>query len=66
MTKIRTVYGNCFDGKRIISLPITVRVTVDRHGKTLSLSDDNGACMFVVALEGLEDLIRSGWEEEDT
>ena len=64
MTKVRTVNGSAYTPDGIIcNKQITVRVTVDRIGKTLSLSDDK-KIMLAVPLEGLEDLIVSGWEAD--
>lgn len=64
MTKVREVLGIRSNGHQIWPEKITVRVTVDEHGKSLTLSNDRDT-MFQVAMEGLEDLVRSGWEHHE-
>lgn len=42
-----------------------VRITADKYGKTLSISDEeNGGAMYVIPLESIEDRLRyifKGW-----
>ena len=63
MTKVRTVDGAICRTNSITHTDITVRVTVDATGKSLSLSDDE-TVLLEVPLEGLEDMIVSGWDTE--
>ena len=64
MMRIKTVDGCRSNGNQIWPERIVVRVTVDEHGKTLSLSNDRDV-MLTVPMEGLEDLVRSGWEHRN-
>lgn len=63
MTKVRTVDGGICRNGIVNFTDITVRVTVDAMGKSLSLSDDE-TVLLEVPLEGLEDMIVSGWDNE--
>lgn len=57
MTKINVVAGYVFDGNQAKTIPIVCRVTVDKRGATLSLSDDK-TTQFVIALEDVDDMIK--------
>ena len=63
MTKVRTVDGVICTNNTFKFSDITVRVTVDAMGKSLSLSDDK-TVLLEVPLEWLEDMIVSGWDNE--
>ena len=63
MTKVRTVVGAIAWDNIVKFTDITVRVTVDAVGKSLSLSDDK-TVLLEVPLEGLDDMIVSGWDNE--
>lgn len=63
MTKVRTVGGAIAMNNIVKFTGVTVRVTVDAMGKSLSLSDDK-TVLLEVPLEGLEDMIVSGWDNE--
>ena len=63
MTKIKTINGTIYDMKSYKSADITVRVTYDKIGKTLSLSDDKNI-MLCVPMEGLEGILVPDWELE--
>lgn len=63
MTKVRTVDGGICRNGIVKFTDTTVRVTVDAMGKSLSLSDDE-TVLLEVPLEGLEDMIVSGWDNE--
>ena len=63
MTKIKTINGTIYDMKSYKSADITVRVTYDKIGKTLSLSDDE-RIMLCVPMEGLEGIVVPDWELE--
>ncbi len=52
----RTVKGAWSDGLHIWGQDVTVRITKDATGETLSLSDEKGL-MLLVPLEPLRDLI---------
>lgn len=43
--------------KGLKMIPITVRVTSDKHGQTLSLADDSAGAMISVPLEQLKGII---------
>lgn len=63
MTKIKTINGTIYDMQSYKSADITVRVTYDKIGKTLSLSDDE-SIMLCVPMEGLEGILVPDWELE--
>lgn len=55
-TFTKTVSGLFSDGKRFNRTPVTVRITKDKNGQTLSLSDDN-AVMLLIPLEPLKGML---------
>ena len=61
MTKTRTIDGLVSvlekKGIRFISRRITVRVTRDKHGQSLSLADETNGVMFEIPVEPVADLI---------
>ena len=65
-TEERTVLGISMDLRprmRQIRLgPITVRITADRIGKSMSLYDEKRMVMMQIPLEPLEDLLRQAME----
>lgn len=63
MTKLATINGTIYDMKSYKNAEITVRVTYDKVGKTLSLSDDK-SIMLCVPMEGLEGIVVPDWELE--
>ena len=60
MTKKKRVKGAILSGNKLKEADIDVRVTVDRLGKTLSLSDGKKV-MLLVPMEGLEKLVLPGF-----
>ena len=60
MTKMAKVKGMIVSGNKIKNADIEVRVTVDKIGKTLSLSDGKRV-LLCVPMEGLERLILPGF-----
>lgn len=61
-TRERTVNGMVVvmvgDKGRISPAPITVRLTVDKHGKSLSLAFDEVGAMYMIPLEPVSDMLR--------
>ena len=64
MTKEKIVEGLMSDGYKIKPKKITLRVTVDEFGKSLSLSDDE-TIMLHIGLEAVKDIIApvGDWEK---
>lgn len=60
VTKMAKVKGMIVSGNKMKNADIEVRVTVDKIGKTLSLSDGKRV-MLGVPMEGLEKLILPGF-----
>lgn len=56
MNIIKKADGCRYDGKKIIDTNITVRITSDEMGKTLSLADENPffGVMLAIPLESIE------------
>ena len=65
MTKALTVSGLFFSPRGTIHVPITVRVTADSRGKSMSLAAEDIGMMLKVGLEGLEELVLPAWESDD-
>ena len=67
-TEERTVQGISMDlrprMRQIRPGPITVRITADRIGKSMSLCDENLMVMMQIPLAPLEDLIRQALEKQ--
>ena len=57
MTKIKTVQGIIFLRDKMASIPITLRVTRDKSGQSISLADDNQGLMMEIPVEPVMDLI---------
>lgn len=57
MTKLRTVQGIIVLRDKMASIPITLRVTRDKVGQSISLSDDNMGLMLEIPVEPVLDLI---------
>ena len=66
MTKEKTVNGLKSNGFYIKCKQITLRVTIDENGKSLSLSDDQKV-MLMIPLEAVKDIIVpvGSWEVEN-
>lgn len=56
MTKYAEARGLVFDGKKFKPETVTVRVTADSNGKSISFSDDKSV-MIHVAIKDIEDLL---------
>ena len=56
-TRVRVVNGMLGAENRIKPVPITVRLTVDAIGKSLSLASDDIGVMFMIPLETIADWI---------
>lgn len=52
----KTVTGMITDGKHLGRTPVTVRMTSDKKGQTLSLNV--GEIMMAISLEDVQDIIR--------
>ena len=57
MYKEQRVNGMKFDAKGMRKLEITVRMTVDEHGQSISFSDDEDV-LLMIPLESVSDLIK--------
>lgn len=57
MTKGKTVQGLIFFKDKMGKLPITLRVTRDAMGQSISLADDNGGLILEIPVEPVKDLI---------
>ena len=58
MYKERKVRGMLSDGQDMKMADITLRVTVDRVGKSLSLTSEDDSIMLLIPLEPVQDLVR--------
>ena len=58
MYKEKQVDGMKFDAKGMRKLAITVRMTVDEHGQSISFSDDEEV-LLMIPLESVSDLIKA-------
>ena len=60
MTRTKDVNGMMSTVYRPIPIPtkVTVRITSDEHGETLSLSDDKAEIMLIIPIEPVNDLIK--------
>ena len=63
MTKEKTINGLFFEGFHVKPKPITLRVTVDERGKSLSLSDDE-TVLLQIGLEAVKEIIQPVGEWE--
>lgn len=61
-TQWRTVLGTVSNGEYIRAEGITVRITQDKDGKSLSLSDDK-KIMLLIPLEPIADKLREVLQE---
>lgn len=57
MTKLKTVQGLIVLRDKMASIPITLRVTRDKSGQSISLADDNQGLMMEIPVEPVLDLI---------
>lgn len=57
MMKLREVNGLESVGHGLRQAIITVRVTADERGKSLSLADDRRGIMLMIPVEPVEDLL---------
>lgn len=56
-TYYKSVKGAVFNGTYLTEIDVSVRITYDEHGKTLSLSDDM-TLQFSIDLDDIEDKLR--------
>ena len=56
-TYYKSVKGFVFDGRDFTPIDVSVRITYDKHGKTLRLSDDL-TLQYSIGLEDIEDILR--------
>lgn len=56
-TFYKVVDGLYMDADKIYKAPVAVRITADRHNKTLSLSDDE-TIQLTISLVDIEDKLR--------
>lgn len=57
-TRYKVVRGGFMVNGRIYNRPISVRVTKDRHGESMSLSDDENEIMLHIPLEAVRDMLQ--------
>ena len=57
MTRIETVNGLIVLKDRMAFIPITIRVTRDRDGQSISLADDKNGLMLEIPVEPVLHLI---------
>lgn len=65
MTKTKDVQGLHFTRNAFVPCMITVRVTSDEHGKSLSLADEKLGVMLEIPLEPLEDVLKVEGETDE-
>ena len=66
-TRYKVVSGGFMINGRIYNRPISVRVTKDKHGESMSLSDDDNEIMLHIPLEAVRDMLQivDGEREEN-
>ena len=57
-TRYKVVNGGFMLNGRIYNRPIAVRVTKDKHGESMSLSDDENEIMLHIPLESVRDMLQ--------
>ena len=57
-TRYKVVRGGFMINGRIYNRPIAVRVTKDKHGESMSLSDDDNEIMLHIPLESVRDMLQ--------
>ena len=57
-TRLKFVKGALMINGGIYNRPIAVRVTKDRHGESMSLSDDDNEIMLHIPLEAVRDMLQ--------
>lgn len=57
-TRYKVVNGGFMINGRIYNRPISVRVTKDSHGESMSLSDDENEIMLHIPLEAVRDMLQ--------
>ena len=58
ITRLKIVKGAAIVNGEIFPRPIVVRVTKDRHGESMSLSDDENEIMLHIPLEAVRDMLQ--------
>lgn len=57
-TRYKVVKGGFMLNGRIYNRPIAVRVTKDKHGESMSMSDDEYEVMLHIPLEAVRDMLQ--------
>lgn len=66
MTRLKDVDGLVFANGKIRSATVTVRVTKDSRGESISLSDEHRGIMLFIPVEKVKDMIEViPWENSD-
>ena len=66
MTRLKDVDGLVFANGKIRSTTVTIRVTKDHRGESLSLSDEHWGIMLLIPVEKVKDMIEvKPWENSD-
>lgn len=58
ITRLKFVNGAAIVRGEIFPRPIAVRVTKDKHGASMSLSDDENEIMLHIPLESVRDMLQ--------